>query len=142
MENFEIEPNIGVGPIKLGMHKSEVVKVFGKPEHEHDNRSGYFSGFMVDFDESDKVEFIELAKSDLFTSSFKGKSLHNIPASEAVEYICKLDDFDPNEPELGYSYIFKKLQLSLWRGTLPENEQDKDGKYFEAVGVGVSNYFE
>ncbi|MES9828037.1 MAG: hypothetical protein ABW201_07225 [Candidatus Thiodiazotropha sp.] len=36
MEHYVIKPNEGVGPIKLGKHKSEVEKIFGDPEYEND----------------------------------------------------------------------------------------------------------
>lgn len=142
MKHYEIVPNVGVGPIKLGMQRAEVEKIFGAPDYEHDSRVSYFSGFMIDYNDSNNVEFIELANSEHFTASYEGKDLHRIPANEAVEFVSKFDSFDKNEPELGHSYIFKKLQLSLWRGTMPENENDEDGKYFEAVGIAEANYFE
>lgn len=142
MKHYDIEPNTGVGPIKLGMHKTEVESIFGKPEFENDNRAGYFSGFIVNYNESNNIEFIELANSKNFTTSYKGKNLHKMPATEAVEFVSKYDSYDSKDPELGYSYIFKDLQLSLWRGTLPENTSDEDGKYFEAIGIGEANYFE
>ncbi|WP_415894565.1 hypothetical protein ACMXYQ_08965 [Neptuniibacter sp. PT34_22] len=142
MKHFAIEPNVGVGPIKLGMSKAEVIDLFGQPEFENNERTVYLSGFMVDFDELNHVEFIEVAKSDLFEATYEGINLHNVSASQAVEHVCKFDSYDNSDPELGHSYIFKKLQLSLWRGTLPEDENDEDGKYFESVAIGVSNYFE
>lgn len=142
MANFRIEPNVGVGPIKFGMSKAEVESVFGLPEYENGNRVGYFSGFMINFDALNAVEFIELAKSDLFTSEYKGIELHCLSASKVLSFVGEHDDFDLDDPELGYSYVFKSLQLSLWRGTLPDDENDNEGKFFEAVGVGCSCYFE
>lgn len=142
MKHFEIEPNVGVGPIKLGMPKNEVINLLGKPEFENNDRTAYLSGFMIDFDESNHVEFIELSKSDLFEASYKGINLHNVTALQAVEHVCKFDSYDTSDPELGYSYIFKELQLSLWRNTLPEKDLDEDGKHFESVAIGVSNYYE
>ena len=124
------------------MHKSEVKRIFGKPEYENDNRVGYLSGFMVDYNKFNNVEFIELANSNKFNATYEGKNLHQILASEALELVSKYDSYDANDPELGHSYIFKGLQLSLWRGTIPENINDEDGKYFEAVGIGEANYFE
>lgn len=141
MRNFEIKPGIGVGPIMLGMERSEVEINFGQPEHENGSKVGYFSGFMISYSESNKVEFIELANSESFTATFEGKDLHNIPAEKALEFVCNYDSYDENEPELGYSYTFKKLQLSLWRGAMPESENDREGKSFEAVGIGEANYF-
>ena len=141
MRHFEIEPNVGVGPIKLGMPKSEVKKVLGEPEFEGDGRAAYFSGFMIDFDDSNHVEFVEVARSALIKVSYKGVILHDILASEAVEYLSNFDSYDINDPELGYSYVFKALQISLWRGGAPENEFDEEGRYFESVGVATKNYF-
>jgi hypothetical protein len=139
---FEITPHVGVGPVKLGMQIHDVEAVLGKPEHVRDNRYSYLSGFMVDFDETGKVEFIELANSQLFQTTFNGINLHGVTATEAVNFVSEYDSYDRNDPEVGYSYIFKRLQLSLWRGTMPENEADDDGKYFEAVGVATDGYFE
>ncbi|NVJ62439.1 MAG: hypothetical protein HWE27_18770 [Gammaproteobacteria bacterium] len=110
MKHFEIEPNEGVGPVRFGMSKADVIDILGKSEFENNKRLTYLSGFMVDFDASNKVELIELAKSDLFEASYKGINLHNVTALEAVEHVCKFDSYDNNDPELGYSYIFKKLQ--------------------------------
>lgn len=139
---FEITPHVGVGPVKLGMPVHDVEAVMGKPEHVHANRHGYLSGFMVDFDDTGRVEFIELATSKLFQATFNGTNLHNVTADEAVEFVSQFDSYDRNDPEVGYSYIFKNLQLSLWRGTMPDEGADEDGKYFEAVGIATGGYFE
>lgn len=58
------------------MQLHEVVAVMGKPEHVHDNRHAYLSGFMVDFDDAGEVEFIELAQSQLFEATFHGLNLY------------------------------------------------------------------
>ncbi|WP_444911677.1 hypothetical protein [Microbulbifer sp. PAAF003] len=142
MKYFEIEPNVGIGPIKLGMSKAELIDLVGKLEFENNERITYLSDFMVYFDKSNHVEFIELAKSELFEASYNGINLHNVTAIQALKHVCKFDSYDNNDPELGYSYVFKKLQLSLWRGTLPESEHDEDGKYFESVAIGASGYFD
>ena len=132
---------MGVGPIKFGMSKSKVVELFGIPDIERESRLSYMSGFMIDFDHSNYVEFIELANCNSFSATYQGQNLHSITAFEAIKHVSKFDNFDENDPELGYSYVFKKLQLSLWRATVPKNELDQDGKYFEAVAIGIANYF-
>ena len=80
MDNYDILPHIGVGPVNLKMDRQSVVDTFGTPEK--------------------------------------------------------------NDPELGYSYIFKKLQMSLWRRLITDNEQDVNSGKFEAIGIGVDGYFE
>ncbi len=141
MQKFEIVPNVGVGPIKLGMSRVEVEAFFGKPEFDSDDRIGFMSGFLVDFDASGNVEFIELANSTKFEAMYKGTNLHSVKAEEAVAVVEKDDVYDTSDPEVGHSYIFKTLQLSLWRGTVPEDSSDTDGQYFEAVGIASRGYF-
>ena len=141
MQRFEITPNIGIGPIKLGMTRKEVLSTFGKPEFENNERISFMSGFMVDFDENGLVELIELAHSDKYVATFNGVNLHSTLASEVVELVGKYDEVDKEDPEYGYSFIFKSLQLSLWRGVLPDHSEHKDGQYFEAVGIACNNYF-
>ena len=100
---------------------------------------------MVDFNGEGRVEFIELAKSQQFRAIFEGECLHEIPADEAVRHVSKYGQYDRNDPEPGYSYVFLDLQLSLWRGTMPTADQapdDPDGRYFEAVGIAVGGYFQ
>ncbi len=141
MKNFDITPHEGVGPIKLGMRRREVVKRFGSPEFDGDYRVGYFGGFLIDFDDDDKVEFIELTNSDQFDATYKSKNLHLLKANEVVAFIEQEDSYDVNDPEIGYSYIFKMLQLCLWRGIVADNESDEKGHHFETVGIATGSYF-
>lgn len=141
MSHFKIEPHVGVGPIKLGMTKAQVESVIGNSRFESNNRAEFVSGFFINFDTEGKVEFIELANSDEFEALYKGVNLHKLKANDALSIVLKEDSYDASDPELGYSYIFKKLQMSLWRGIVPEDESDIDGQYFEAVGIGRENYY-
>jgi hypothetical protein len=146
VSTFDIRPNEGVGPIALGMLRDEVHTALGSPEGPpRGGREGFLGGFFVDFDTNGRVEFIELARSSRFRAIFHGTCLHEVPADEAVRIVGEYDQCDITNPELGYSYIFLRLQLSLWRGTRPGPNQaanDSDGGYFEAVGVGADGYFQ
>jgi len=144
MQEFQILPHEGIGPIKLGMSRKEVREIFGEPQFSQNNREGFLDGFMIDFNEAGKVEFIELARSQQFRAVFEGKCLHEIPADEAVAHVSGFAMYDQNDRELGYSYVFIDLQLSLWRGTMPDADQapdDPDGRFFEAVGIAEQGYF-
>lgn len=133
MVTYDIEPHVGVGPIKLSMSHGEVRRLFGEPRAVIDGREFYFDGFFIDFDSAGQVEFIELAESRHFRALFRGACLHELPAEEAVQLVSRYGEYDRNDPEPGYSYIFVDLQLSLWRGTTDRR--------FEAVGVAVDGYF-
>ncbi len=141
MKEFEIIPKNGVGPIKLGMSRADVESCFGIPEFDNGTRIGYMSGYFIDFDAENNVEFIELSNSDEFKITYSGVDLHNVDAMGVISLIEGDDNYDRSDPEIGYSYVFKRIGLSLWRGTIPEGVEDTDGKYFEAIGVAIEGYF-
>jgi hypothetical protein len=147
LRTFDIVPLNGVGPVKLGMTRNEVRSALGESPDGPilDNREGFMRGFFVDYDDTGRVEFIELARSSFFRAVFRGHCLHDVPADEAIALVSKYDQFDATNKELGHSYIFLKLQLSLWRGTCATADQsldDPDGRHFEAVGIAAPGYFE
>ena len=145
MIEFAIEPLIGIGPIRLGSSRAEVHAIFGDPvKHPSDTREMYLDGFFVEYDETGRVEFIELARSDQYRATFLGIALHDVPAEHAIALVSNLDPRNSDDPKPGHSYTFLRLQLSLWRGTVPELGQsadNPDGRYFEAVAVARVGYF-
>jgi len=138
---IEVNPLIGIGPVHLGMTRVQVRAVLGEPNNSQGNREFFPIGLTVSFDLSGTAEFIESSRSKGCAVYFRGVPVHDTPADELVAHISKLADFDQSDPELGHSYIFKSLQLSLWRSTVPESPDDEDGRYFQAVGVGAHGYF-
>jgi hypothetical protein len=145
VEDFDIIPHQGVGPIRLGMSRADVHEHFGKPDHVDDAREWFLDGFAVDFDSSGVVEFIELAESTRFKALFNGQSLHELDADDAVALVVADAPFDEDDPELGYTYVFPKMQMSLWRPMIPDTEQspdDPDGRHFQAIGLGRKGYFD
>ena len=50
-------------------------------------------------------------------------------------------EYDPDDPEVGYSYIYPDLDLSVWRSTMPEGQEDDEGRFFRSVGVGRAGYY-
>jgi hypothetical protein len=146
MLHFDITPGIGVGPVRLGMTRAEVHRALGAPDARFGEREGFLSGFMVNYDSTERVEFIELANSPRFSAFFEGVCLHHIPAAHAVALVSRFDTFDPTVRDLGYSYIFLNLQMSLWRSRIVNESEEVDpedarGYCFEAVGVAVPGYF-
>lgn len=140
---YKIIPHKGVGSIDLGMTRSEVHSILGVPQSSFGIREIFLDGFAVDYDENGCVEFIELSKSHEFCATFDGVCLHETLADEVVALVSKYADDDKTDPEIGYSYTFPKLQLSLWRGTLPDEGQDAndpDGRYFETVAIAKDGY--
>jgi hypothetical protein len=145
MHTFEIHPTVGVGPIRFGMTRPEVRALIGAPDGDGDeDREWYLDDLAIDFDDSGRVAFIELAESENFRAILHGECLLELDVDSAIAHVEKSAPFDPNGPEPGYTYVFPNLQLSLWRSVVPDSCQDADdptGRTFEAVGVGPDGYF-
>ncbi len=154
MLQFEIKPLEGIGPIQFGQTRDAVqvaMAELGETEIQRlgKSRESFFgAAFQVHYDESGKVEFIETASSTAFEVLFNGKVLHEMEADEAVEFVSQYADVDTEESEIPNGYQFPSIELSLWRGTLPLDQDDEDydedddeGRFFEAVGLGAKGYF-
>ncbi|EHH2535244.1 hypothetical protein P3576_22605 [Vibrio parahaemolyticus] len=141
MKIFEIQLGNSIGPVKLGMTETEVNNVIGTPDCIYGHRHHFLDGLMVDFDNEGRVEFIEAAGSELFSTTLLGFDVHRTLAANVLERIQLEGSYDHSDPELGYSYVFKELQLSFWRPTLPDLEEG-EGLYFQSVAIASEGYFE
>jgi hypothetical protein len=135
VKTFGISPLEGVGPVRFGMTRDEVHAALGTPETVDDGREWFLDGFAVDFDSSGKVELLEFAASEQFRVLFHDQCIHELAADDAVALVSQHAIYDANDPELGYTYMFPKLQLSLWRPTTEE-------PHFHAVAIGRDGYFD
>ncbi|MEZ9345216.1 hypothetical protein AB4165_21920, partial [Vibrio cyclitrophicus] len=115
--------------------------VIGAPNCIYGHRHHFLDGLMVDFDNEGRVEFIEAAVSELFSTTLLGFDVHRALATNVLERIQLEGNYDHSDPELGYSYVFKELQLSFWRPTLPDLEEG-EGLYFQSVAIASEGYFE
>ncbi|EGQ9313477.1 hypothetical protein ABMY37_22695 [Vibrio vulnificus] len=141
MKIFEIQLGNSIGPVKLGMTETEVNNVIGTPNSIHGHRHHFLDGLMVDFDNEGKVEFIEAAESDLFSTTLFSIDVHRTLATNVLERMLLEGNYDHLDPELGYSYVFKEFQLSFWRSTLPDVEEG-EGLFFQSVAIASEGYFE
>ena len=145
MDDLEIQPLVGVGSIRFGMSRADVHDALGQPDDVHNQREWFLDGFAIDFDSDGTVEFMEFAESESFRVCFQGQALHELDADDAVALLSSSAPYDADAPEFGYTYIFPKLQVSLWRPVIPDEQQPDDdptGRKFEAVGVGRAGYFD
>ena len=147
--NINIIPLQSAIGVKLASSRSETRKLIGLPSREIDNVDYYqFEPrfFSVHYDASNLVEFIEISNphSEEIEVLFNGINVFEVPARELIQRI-ELETgyrFDRNDPELEYSYIFRDLDLSFWRPTISENDEDEDGKFFETIGIGIEGYYD
>jgi hypothetical protein len=149
MPDYKVIPLVGVGPVRLGMTREQVRRAMPGPcepfrkgrDDEHETDAFHDSSFQVFYGgEGPTVEFIELSSDPGVRALYGGLSVFETPADEVVARIGRDTAFDPSDPELGYSYTFPALELSLWRPVLPVEGND-EGREFSTIGIGVRGYY-
>jgi hypothetical protein len=71
---------------------------------------------------------------------YKGHDVFETKAQDLVNFISQEAPYDPDDPEIGFSYVFPILELALWRPVKPEDEDDPEGQYFSTIGIGCQGY--
>jgi len=151
MPDYTVQPFVGVGPVRLGMSRKEVRRVM--PEQPKPFRKGTAPKYETDafhedafqvFYEGDHptVEYIELSRGSVVRAVYRDLDVFATPADEVVAHISRDSEFDQSDSEIPYSYLFRGLQLSLWRPTIPESDADTDGRYFSTIGIGKRGYYD
>ncbi len=147
---YEVLPHVGIGPVRLGISREESRSVMGEePEtfkklvdDDTDTDAYHNSSFQVFFDRNNTVEYIEVSRGEPLDVTYKGTNVFETKANDLVQMISSDAAFDPDDPELGYSYRFPQLELALWRPIVPEDDdQDSQHHYFSTIGVGRPGYF-
>jgi hypothetical protein len=151
MRKYLVEPLIGVGPVLLGMSRDEVRRVMSEPSEpfrkvmtsQHEIDSFHQCGFQVSYcGDQPTVEFIELSRDSGFCARYRDLDVFSMPADDVVAYIALDAAFDETDWEIPYSYIFRELQLALWRPLVPKSDTDTEGRYFMTIGVGRAGYYD
>ena len=146
MKTFHLQPLVGVGDIKLGMSRAEVHRVLGpcgvsfkkSRQSAHPTDAWLDNGFQVFYSGAEPcVEYVELSRGSGFEVELWGRPIFSTDASLLVEFIARQAVLDRTNPELGYSYIFPSIELSLWRPTVDKPES----LLFSTVGIGVHGYY-
>jgi hypothetical protein len=151
MPDYVVTPLVGVGPVRLGMAREAVLQAMQQPPRSFRKRKTslhltdafHGAGFQVFYaGEEPHVEYIELSRDTGLRALFHEVDVFTVPAEEVAETISRLAPYDPKWPEFPYAYIFRSLQLSLWRPTLPSSPSDEEGRYFSTIGIGVNGYYD
>jgi hypothetical protein len=144
MIQFEVKPNIGIGPVQLGAERTQAIECMGiepesfmkTPSSVHPTDAFYSSGFQIFYEGACPiVESIELSRECGFEILISGIKILNIPVPEALERIQKMTGLVPHTEDGGYTFEIPELGLWLWR---PVTESP-EGKYFETIGVSSPN---
>jgi hypothetical protein len=144
---FEVQPKLGVGPIKLGMDRTSAItgmdlksdSFMKTPMSEHPTDSFYKAGFQIFYEgEMPKVESIELSRGCGFEATISGHNVFDLPVSEALLIIEYATGLKPETEDEGYTYEIPSLGLWLWRQSNELNGEE--GLYFSTIGVGKNQH--
>lgn len=146
----EVEPGVGIGPVRLEMTEAEVLAVMGEPQHRRPDWlqvgqmwAWHQSCFQVSFGGSRTVGEIMISFGGDLEALYAGIDLLNTPAAAVIAALSMLEQGHPTED--GYSYTFPGLQLALWHQSRPEdgpedNEQYRGGLYWDTVSTWTDDY--
>lgn len=99
-------------------------KLFRKSQNSKQATDAFHNnGFQVFYtSEQPTVEYIELSRECDFAAFIDGIDVFSMPANELIMKLTQKSNFDQNDPELGYSYVFHEWELALWRPVVPVME--------------------
>ena len=145
MKNYEIIPLHSVGPVALGMSRSQVHAVLGACTRSFQKASGsvqptdtwHNSAFQVSYSPDETVEYIELSRANDFSVACSGMAVFDTPVALLIKRLEQLAAVDTSDPEYGYSFMFPSLELSFWRPV----KEDPELSFFSTIGIGRRGYY-
>lgn len=140
---FEINPHIGIGPVKLGMSREEVKAALGAKNHSHsEGELDYYfeNAFQIEFVDN-KADFIGVSDEPDYTVTYEGVNVFDTQAKKLFEIINANED----QPQTfdGYECLFLNQIITLWDA---DEQYDRMGaesrKVWAQIGVGSKNYLQ
>jgi hypothetical protein len=113
----EIVPLHGVGPIRFGQSSDEVHLVFGHPFRRVGETEQYDSGWMIDYDEADRVEFVQTYLEPRITWEGRpliGAGLVDVVSALKARAVTMREEGDRlYADELGFGFMGDPIE-SVW----------------------------
>ena len=139
--HFVIEPLVGVGPIKFGMHRDEVERAFTYvyrsffkgPRSKVRSDQCAVVGLIIHYDEQHRVEYVEVVAPQMKVSlELLGNDITGISVGRLLNLVrAKTSRVE----RCDYGYNFPDLEMSTYNSDL-RSEDDK----IECLGLGRRGY--
>ena len=137
---LEVSPNIGIGPISIGMSRKDVAEAMSEYTRDAKHtlqRDIYAQGKVVVDYEHEQVVAV-CVNRDPYMPSLEPEIFGFNPlkqqAHQTIMRMSARDIYDHTDPELGMSYIYPRLGVYFWRDTTPESLQQEMGLQQTAGG--------
>lgn len=149
----DLSPLEGAGPVRFGMSYDDAVGVLGEPDQPMSRlwrsnawRAGWYDGALAVHFNPDVV-FIEFSRDAGFMVKLIGLDVFRTSAEEVVHALVRNGHaFQASSASSAkgqasaHRYVFKDLQVALWRQVVPKGEFDEEGKHFDTVAVAQRAY--
>jgi hypothetical protein len=139
--HFVIEPRGGVGPIRFGMHKSEVSNAFTYVYKSFFKASTSkvrsddceVVGLIIHYDDDGRVNYIEIYKPrfGVVTLELFGQDISGISVRDAFELLAA---HSANHTKNVYGYDFPDLGINTYN-----NDLESEVQSVECFGVGAKS---
>lgn len=141
--NFEIVPGIGIGPVKLGMSRDEVIDVLGASNHSNTKGSSatfYDYSFQVEFTDG-KVSFIGVSQHPSYQLNYLGRNAFDIESKELFSLISNRESASHKYTDT--EYVFPDQIITLWDA---DHQYDRLGgeerSVWAQIGLGSKVYLD
>jgi hypothetical protein len=147
MQEFRIEPHVGIGPILLGAARDDVrAALFSLsfPLRISRGRSDYFcdSSIQVEFGDDDRADFIGCSCCLHYTLTYRGTNVFDVPAEELFALIADNDGSGPHSFNPA-EYRFPKQILTLWEADCQYDRLGSEQRsVWGQVGLGNQRYLD
>lgn len=142
MEKYQVEPYVGIGPVRLGMTRPDVRKAMGEPSAVQDvyEKWGirfpdkdyfYENCFQISYSDQGTVNFIEASMNVRYSVVYLGLDVHRTTADKFISEIQKIASPDIRALEYPMNLLFPEIDVSIYR---------EDMERIEAFGISISGY--
>lgn len=146
-QSFVLVPKVGVPPVLLGMTRTQVYQVMGRPdtvETRPTDEVHYYldNAFQVSYAQDGTVEFVELWRSPAFDVVFREVRIRDLGVREVVRLVAEAGSYREVEP--GAHFVFPDLSLAFWRPypvTPNSSDGDEYGGAFATFAIATAGYF-
>lgn len=140
---FKINPNKGIGPVKLGMSREEVKEALGIDNCSSSNREldYYFNNsFQIEFEEN-RANFIGVSYHPSYIITYEGVNVFDTEAKKLFELIASNESEKHEFNSSGY--LFSNQIVTLWDA---DEQYDRIGSetrlIWAQIGIGTQSYLQ
>lgn len=145
MKRLNLEPLVGVGPIKLGATRGDIrsaMSAFGFPLESDRSSMDYFAdaAIQVEYEEDGTASFIGISSDPGLELFLDGRDLFDLDAKEVFELLARLDGTGRHEFSES-DYVFPSQIVTLYEADPQyDRKRGETRAVWGQIGCGDARY--